>query len=517
MMLLPLPTLLLAAVPQYRYDYSRLRPAAAPLAAGSTANITADQAAWVHGVARGDHRGTPFPPMSSAQHQGVDAAGERWWSNFLEHHVAYNMSVEVSYTDRARTTLVSFGDCGDSALWTGSFLAAAAHRFNVTKERQVLEHIKALVGVYENLTRVSGKLGFMGRFMGATDDPVYARDFNSSGCAFGTNAQRAKNKCWSFLGSAPFKEYTYEDHVSRDAYFGAALGLGSTFALVGDEQTRERAAVVLRQMVADLHQSGWWIESPHYRGQFGLGNPTAGLIAVYQRIGLSVDPQRWAPVFGPDAPAVAGGCRLKSWLDFRTNCTYPEAVTLAETGDPDPECCMGDFNVPGLKNGVWVDDYFPANLGINMLYTTVLLETEPAMKARLMQVSHLRANVRPEPYITCAQLVLAGALTLGRFVRIWSGGLRWDKRTCRAPLRRSTSRLTLTQAAAEPLPWRVWPTALCRHCCLTWRLWVQAGSGSVRSTARRTAALYRTSLRLCVTRSRASLWQSTPCCRACAR
>lgn len=29
--------------------------------------------------------------------------------------------------------------------------------------------------------------------------------------------------------------------------------------------------------------------------------------------------------------------------------------------------------------------YFPANLGIDMLYTTVLLETEPVMKARLMK------------------------------------------------------------------------------------------------------------------------------------
>ena len=57
----------------------------------------------------------------------------------------------------------------------------------------------------------------------------------------GSNAERSKNQCWSFVGSPPFEDYTYEDHVSRDAYVGAALGLGTTFALVGDEPTRERA------------------------------------------------------------------------------------------------------------------------------------------------------------------------------------------------------------------------------------------------------------------------------------
>lgn len=84
-------------------------------------------------------------------------------------------------------------------------------------------------------------------------------------------------------------------------------------------------------------------------------------------------------------------------------------MSLAETGDPETACCIGDFRVPGLKNGAWETMYFPANLGINMLvrhsltslvnptrnsmlmsrmllqYTTALLETEATMKARLMR------------------------------------------------------------------------------------------------------------------------------------
>ena len=97
----------------------------------------------------------------------MDGAAERWWRNYLDHHVAYNASVEVTYTDRSRAKLVGYGDAGDSALWTGTFLAAAVHRYNLTKEPEVLQRIQATVGVYENLTRVSGKLGFMGDSWGS--------------------------------------------------------------------------------------------------------------------------------------------------------------------------------------------------------------------------------------------------------------------------------------------------------------------------------------------------------------
>ena len=83
------------------------------------------------------------------------------------------------------------------------------------------------------------------------------------------------------------------------------------------------------------------------------------------------------------------------WLDFSTNCTYLEALALAESGDAKIDCCIGDFVLPGSKTptrasgggtedvSAWETMYFPANLGINMLYTTTLLETEPATRAWL--------------------------------------------------------------------------------------------------------------------------------------
>ena len=135
---------------------------AGPGDAPGDANLTATQQSWVRAVATGKGAAlSEFPTLTPTQAAAVEAAQEAWWSNFHDYHVAYSMSVEVTYTARDRATLTGYGDCGDSALWTGSYLAATVHRYAVTKEPHVLARIQATVGVYENLTRVSGKLGFM--------------------------------------------------------------------------------------------------------------------------------------------------------------------------------------------------------------------------------------------------------------------------------------------------------------------------------------------------------------------
>ena len=95
--------------------------AASGAAAGpSDANLTAAQQSWVRAVATGKGAASDFPALTPTQAAAVEAAQAGWWSNFHDQHLAYNMSVEVTYTTRDRATLTGYGDCGDSALWTGS-------------------------------------------------------------------------------------------------------------------------------------------------------------------------------------------------------------------------------------------------------------------------------------------------------------------------------------------------------------------------------------------------------------
>ena len=46
--------------------------------------------------------------------------------------------VEVWYSDKNKTKVVRYDDCGDSAAWTGLYLAALSHKYNVTGDARVL-------------------------------------------------------------------------------------------------------------------------------------------------------------------------------------------------------------------------------------------------------------------------------------------------------------------------------------------------------------------------------------------
>ena len=124
-----------------------LAAASASPSSSAAANLTAEQAAWVRHVARGESEAAPFPAMSAPQAAAVDAAAQGWWTNFVDHHVAYNASVEVTYTDRSRATLTSYGDCGDSALWTGSVSSHCEFSGQLAAESHTTESHK---NVHEN-------------------------------------------------------------------------------------------------------------------------------------------------------------------------------------------------------------------------------------------------------------------------------------------------------------------------------------------------------------------------------
>ena len=98
----------------------------------------------------------------------------------------------------------------------------------------------------------------MARFMGLADDKAFQVYYCSSNCT-------GPDMFWgrSFRGAVGYEEYVFEDSLSRDAYFGAALGLVSVLQKVNDPPTHARVSAILKLMAATLYKDKWWINSPH--------------------------------------------------------------------------------------------------------------------------------------------------------------------------------------------------------------------------------------------------------------
>ena len=64
--------------------------------------------------------------------------------------------LEPVYASPTSNEIVDYTDCGDSALWTGAYLAAEALRYNVTHSVDALNNVKSALAGLKALSDVTG-------------------------------------------------------------------------------------------------------------------------------------------------------------------------------------------------------------------------------------------------------------------------------------------------------------------------------------------------------------------------
>ena len=109
-------------------------------------------------------------------------------------------------------------------------------------------------------------------------------------------------------------------------------------------------------MAGTLHKDKWWILSPHVgeTARVVPTNPVPSFIALWQKIALTVDPERYEAELGP---------KYKRMLELAVKTDY----TLEGSTGP-------DHSQPGVSR-YW-NPYFGANLGIIQLTALAMLQNE---------------------------------------------------------------------------------------------------------------------------------------------
>lgn len=133
----------------------------------------------------------------------------------------------------ARTSITWVDGLGDSAIWTGTWLAAEALRLKATGEPDARETVKSIVGTLHDWLNVSGTPGMLARFAVRQDAyPAY-----TMGDLTGRCGQRGVHCGVPYRGAA----WDYVGHISRDQYQGVVLGYALAYEALGaqDEATRE--------------------------------------------------------------------------------------------------------------------------------------------------------------------------------------------------------------------------------------------------------------------------------------
>jgi uncharacterized protein (TIGR03437 family) len=155
-------------------------------------------------------------------------------------HMPFGTILDPMYASPASNQIVGYTRCGDSALWTGAYLAAEAFRYKVTRAADAFNNVKTALAGLKALADVTG-------------DNRLARCvvLANSQYAAGIESEEEAN----VIHQNP--PWIWVDNTSRDQVVGAFFGLGAAFDLVDDAGVKGDIADLTTRLIGFIAQHQW--------------------------------------------------------------------------------------------------------------------------------------------------------------------------------------------------------------------------------------------------------------------
>ena len=204
---------------------------------GHAQELTTSQHAVLDGIARGGD-GAAWTGLTIGQQYALSDKANAFLENYVTHHQPDGMSADIRWTDFNRTSIYRYDGLGDSASWSGHYLAAQSLRYAVTSDPAILSDIAVTLDAIDFLSRVSGTDGYLARHaitLAAYNDPnnPYARYYGSGGT----------------LGSGEFSDYVYKGGTARDTFDAVNVGLATAYKYVDDPQIQSTVSTLVERIV----------------------------------------------------------------------------------------------------------------------------------------------------------------------------------------------------------------------------------------------------------------------------
>lgn len=155
-------------------------------------------------------------------------------------HLPFGAILDPILASPTSTQIVNYTRCGDSALWTGAYLAAEAFRYKVTQSADALNQVKTALAALKGLVDVTGD-NRLARCMVPAASPYAA----------GTENEEAGN---TIHQNPP---WIWVDNTSRDEVVGVFFGLGAAFDLVDDATIKSGIGDLATRMVGFIANHQW--------------------------------------------------------------------------------------------------------------------------------------------------------------------------------------------------------------------------------------------------------------------
>jgi hypothetical protein len=205
-------------------------------------------------------------------------------NNIQQRHLPYGTILDPTFAAPDSDQLVSYAHGGDSAIWSGHYLAAESFRYRVTGSAEALANVKSALAGLRSLVDVTGT-NLLARCLIPVDSPYAQAILDEEG------------RHGIYRSSLNGQEYFWIGNTSRDQYSGVFFGLGVAYDFVDNAEVRVAAGALITRMLDHLLDYGWLVTMPD--GSISttfIGRPEQRL--SFLAVGRRVNSDRFSSAYG---------------------------------------------------------------------------------------------------------------------------------------------------------------------------------------------------------------------------
>ena len=166
-------------------------------------------------------------------------------SNIQARHLPFGTILDPVFASADSNQIVGYTRCGDSALWTGHYLAAEALRYRITQSPDALSNVKQAIAGIKALADVTGT-NLLARCMVPENSPFAA----------GIQGEESHN------GIHTASPWIWVGNTSRDQYSGVIFGLGIAYDMIDDPCVKSSISDLVTRLVRFLTGHDWSVTMP---------------------------------------------------------------------------------------------------------------------------------------------------------------------------------------------------------------------------------------------------------------
>jgi uncharacterized protein (TIGR03437 family) len=180
--------------------------------------------------------------------QATEADALAILANIQATHLPYGTILDPIFAGPTSNQIIGYTRCGDSAIWTGHYLAAEAFRYHVTQSADALNNVKQAIAGIKSLLDVTGT-NLLARCLVPLNSPYAA----------GIQSEESANGIYTNSSAG----YFWVGNTSRDQYMGVIFGLGVAYDMVNDAGVQSSISQLTARLVGFLTGNAWSVVMPN--------------------------------------------------------------------------------------------------------------------------------------------------------------------------------------------------------------------------------------------------------------